>query len=529
MRTPWSLLALVALVALAALACGRGGAPGAASEELVVAAPGEPDSPGVGADLGIHPINANIYETLVRLTPDFQVAPLLATRWQLRPRNTWRLHLRQGVKMHDGTALTAGAVLWTMQRIARAGGGGMGIGESSVRIINDTTVDITPTHPNRRLIEQLARPDWGIMATGSDPAVRPVGTGPFLFVEYAKGDHLTVERFDDYWQEKARLRRLRFNFLPDANARVLALRAGDVHVAADLPRGAARAVRMLPDVAVATSPVGGYGALYVNVHGRPPYELGRSWAIRRAIGYAVDRTRLVEIAWRGTAEPTQTLEPAALLGRSAGLISGALFDPGRARRVLAGAGWTPGRDGIRVKAGRRLDLTFVVDSPDSDVDRSMGVVVQDQLRDVGLDVRIVEVSDSAAHQRRIRSGAGDLWAMTGAQDDADPCYLADLQFHGGTGRPRSTPPSAYARLFAPGPQFDRLIDACQAAVRADDAQRSAARAMRVLIDEATVVIPLAGTYRVWGLRRGVQGFVPHPSSLSQRWDRVSLAADGVSR
>src|SRR5207245_1655134 len=201
---------------------------------------------------------------------------------------------------------TAAAVVWTMRRIARAGGGPMGSGQSSARVIDDTTLDITPTRPGRRLIEQLANPDWSIMAPGSDSAARPVGTGPFRLGEYARGDHLTVERFDQYWGDRARLRRITFRFLPDPNARLLALRAGDVQVASDLPREAARAARMLPDIAVATSAVGGYEALYVT-EPRP--------AIRRAIVYALDRPRLVEAAWRGSLSGSCSCPTAAPTGR----------------------------------------------------------------------------------------------------------------------------------------------------------------------------------------------------------------------
>src|SRR5437667_1169433 len=490
---------IVWLALSAALACGRRGTPAAARDELVVATPADPDTPDAGSGLGLHPVNANVYETLVRLTPDFSVAPQLATRWQLRSRNTWRLHLRQGVRMHDGTTLTAAAVVWTMRRIARAGGGPMGIGQASVRVIDDTTLDITPTRPARRLVEQLANPDWSIMAPGPDSAPRPVGTGPFRLVEYARGDHLTVERFDQYWGDRARLRRLTFRFLADANARLLALRAGDVQVARDLPREAARAARMLPDIAVATSPVGGYEALYVTE---------QSAAIRRAIIYALDWPRLVEAAWGGTAEPAQLVGPAVLLGRSADLVAGARSDPRRARRLLDGAGWTPLPDGIRAKAGRRLAVTLVIGPPDVDIHRVMATVVQDQLRDAGIDLRIVQLADSAAYRAQIRSGAGDLWTVGGDLNDADPCSLADLPVRGA------------ARRFLHG---------CRAPVPVESAQHSAARALRVLIDEQGVVVPLAGTYRVWGLRREVRGFVPHPSSPSQRWDRVSLATNRVSR
>src|SRR3989454_12337592 len=114
---------IVWLALSAALACGRRGTPAAARDELIVATPADPDTPDAGSGLGLHPVNANVYETLVRLTPDFSVAPQLATRWQLRSRNTWRFHLRPGVRMHDGTTLTAAAVGWAKRRPAPAAGG----------------------------------------------------------------------------------------------------------------------------------------------------------------------------------------------------------------------------------------------------------------------------------------------------------------------------------------------------------------------------------------------------------------------
>src|SRR3989454_4688090 len=144
---------IVWLALSAALACGRRGTPAAARDALAVATPADPDTPDAGSGLGLHPVNANVYETLVRLTPDFSVAPQLATRWQLRSRNTWRFHLRQGVRMHDGTTLTAAAVVWTMRRIAPARGGPLGVGEGAGRGLDDTPPHITPARPAPRPVE----------------------------------------------------------------------------------------------------------------------------------------------------------------------------------------------------------------------------------------------------------------------------------------------------------------------------------------------------------------------------------------
>src|SRR3989454_9598121 len=119
----------------------------------------------------------------------------------------------------------------------------------------------------------------------------------------------------------------------------------------------------------------------------------------------------------------------------------------------------------------------------------MATVVQDQLRDAGIDLRIVQLADSAAYRARIRSGAGDLWTVGGDLNDADPCSVADLPGRGG------------ARRF---------LDACRAAVALDAAQRSPARALHVLGDQEHGVVPLAGHERDGGVRPRGAGVVPPP-------------------
>jgi peptide/nickel transport system substrate-binding protein len=232
----------------------------------------------------------------------------------------------------------------------------------------------------------------------------------------------------------------------------------------------------------------------------------------------VDRERVARDVWRGAADPTPTVVPAAALGVFASHIRGADHDPAAARAILDSAGWRAGADGIRVRGGRRLQLTLLVGFPNPALHRPMPELVQGALREIGVDVRIVQVPDDAAWQARVRSGEGDLWAEAGGQNDANPCFLSQLLFYSG---PRLRP-SGYARLFAPGPSLDRFIDACREGRTREQVERSAADAERVLVDDEVVVIPLAATRRVWGVGDRVRGFVPHPSSLSQRWDRVEL-------
>jgi len=496
----------------------------AKSRPLVIAVVGDGYNTTTGADVGIYPVNANIYETLVRLSPTYQIEPLLAKTWEFVPPNTWRFRLRTRVPFHDGSILTAKDVVWTMQRIARTPGGTMGLGPSSARAVDDSTVEITPVRPNRRLVEQLTHPNWSILAVGTEPGKKTVGTGPYHLVEYVKGDHITVEKFARYWGAAPKVDRITFRFFPDPNVRLMALRSDEVDMAADLPRESAAAVKNAPGISVTRSPVGGYEAIYVNMHGAAPFDLGSDAAIRRAIAQAIDKAAITRNVWLGNAEPAATLMPASMLGGNARRVSAPEFDTSRAMRTLDSAGWVRGPDGFRRKHARRLALTLIVGFPNAEIHRPMPEVLQAQLRRVGIDVKIEEVADDAAYQARIRKGDGDLWAEAGGQNDGNPCFLPDLLFYGG-----ASGGSAYSRLFAPGPRFDRVIDGCRSAIKPQDVQRLAAEAMRILTNETVVVIPLAGTYRIWGLRDGVEGFVAHPSSLSQSWSKVQLSASLAGR
>ena len=325
----------------------------------------------------MYPTNVGIYESLVRVTSDYQVEPLLATSWEFVKPNTWRLKLRQDVTFHDGQKFTAEAVKFSMDRIAKAGGGTPGIGPESVKIVDDYTVEITPSRPNLRLIQQITHPNYSIIAPGSDPTKKPVGTGPFRFMEYVKGERIVVERNPNYWGEQAKLDKITFRFIPDDNTRALALKAGEVQLIYDAPRELTSDLSSTPGLKVVTSQVGAYEALYVNAHGQPPHDIGADRLVREAIASAIDKQSIVRDVWRGNAEVNSSMIPVRILGSAASKVQGSSFDPARAKQLLERAGWvdTDG-DGIREKAGRKLSLVMVVGFPTPEIHRPMPEVVQ---------------------------------------------------------------------------------------------------------------------------------------------------------
>ena len=524
----WAVVAVSAL-GLAGLlgACGGGGADGEGEESatpqrggtlVIGAAEDSYESKGAEADVGQYPLNTNIFEGLVRMDAEYGIVPALATEWEFRPPNTWRFMLREGVQFHDGTPFDAQAVKYTFDRVAETGGGTLGLGPKSTKIVDDFTVDVTPKFENRRLVEQAVHPSYSIIAPGSNPGTKPIGTGPFQFSSYRKQEEIAVTRFEGYWGEKALLDGIRFRFLPEANARRLALEAGEVDLIVDVPREAVESLKS-KGFTVSTSPVGAYSALYQNISGKKGYTILQDSAVRHAIAYGFDRDALVGSVLEGLAEDEQTMIPARLLGEdNAGKVEGYSYDPDRAKQLLEEAGWTASGDGIRSKEGKKLELTLVNGFPSAQTHGSVPEFLQGELAKVGIGIKIVKTPDTASYEERLASGEGDLWIEQGSQNDANPAFLPALLFwsvglYGDIG---------YQPLFAPGKAFDQLVVKALAGPDSEEVKSIVADAVKVLIDDEAVVTPLAGIYRITAMKSKVKRFDAHPSGLQVRYERVFL-------
>lgn len=475
------------------------------------------------ANVGMYPLNTNIFESLVALTPDYQITPMLAESWEFVAPGTWKIALRKNVTFHDGTAFKADAVKFTFDRIASNGGGVMGIGPDSTVVIDDYTVEITPTYVNMRLMEQIGHPNSSIMPVGLNPAEKRIGTGPFREVEYVAADHYTVEANNDYWGEgKAKVGKIQFNFYPDPTARLLALQAGDVELITDVPRESASQIEAMGNTML-KGPVGAYEAMYIQIHGTGDYALGSDPVIREAIALAVNRDQVISSAWQGNADPGTTMIPPAMLGDSVSLVAAPVFDINQAKSVLEASGWVAGDGGMRAKDGKPLALTLINGFATADAHGSVPELLQAQLKEVGIDVKIVETPDTATYEQRLSVGEGDLWLEAGSQNDGNPAFLPALLF--GSPEPDGDPESTmYGRAFAPGKAFDDAIARSNEALETPEVQKAAAEAMNIVINTDHVAIPLCGFYRIVGHTSAVQAFELHSSGVNQRW--TSLAMGG---
>ena len=471
---------------------------------------------GPEANVGQYPLNANIFEGLVRMDPDYGIVPVLATSWTVRG-DTWRFKLRRGVRMHNGETFDAKSVKHSFDLIADQGGGSPGLTKQGTKIVDPYTVDVTPKLPNLRLIEQIVHPIYSIAAAGTDPVKQPTGTGPFRFGTYDRQEQLVVNRFAGYWGTPALLDRIVFKFLPDNNARRLALESGDVALILGVANETAANLKS-KGFSVYVSPAGAYEAIYHNISGRKGHTILQDSDVRHAIQYAIDREALIAGVFNGQAKAEQTMIPARVLGDHARTVKGYTHDTAKAMALLESAGWAAGDGGVRTKAGKPLELQLISGFPDSDVHSGVPEFVQDQLKRVGIDVKIVKTVDSAGYTARTKTNEGDLWLERGNQNDANPSFLPALLFseRGLFG------PNDYQTMFAPGGEFEKLITESLTAPAGERVKALVAEAMHVLIDEEAIVVPLAGISQISASSDKVSGFVAQPSALQVRYDRLGL-------
>jgi ABC-type transport system substrate-binding protein len=522
------LLALALVLGFLASACGGGdevsqeGPSGAADveAEIRIAAPEDqwPDNGSAAkATHFMYVMNVNVYEPLIYLAPDYSFKPGLAERWELQPDGkTWRFFLRRGVKFHDGKDFNADDVVWTwgvrqlegktLSTVADT------LDASSVKKVDDYTVDFTPAKPNLRLPEQIVHPEGAIVARNTHNDTAPyAGTGPFKVVSYTPKQNAVLERNDAYWGEKPKVKRLNIRFLPDAQTRLEALRAGQVDFVIDLPPEAATSVESDSALRVVRSQPARNHLIYVN---RNPNRITSDRAVREAVSYALDRQAYVDVVLEGNGEPGRWMAPRFVLGSAADTVTPLSRDLGRARKVLDDAGWRLGPDGVRSKDGKPLTLILL---GQQEVAESALLVIQANLKEAGIDVAIKKTPDAATRRTLYDNGKGDfdLDLEPPNQNDGNPAFLPVLRMYS------KSPNTAQ---FAPGAEFDALAERALAAPTTGEVQQLSAQMMQLLINQEYIVDALAGVFRIYGMSKRVQFEDPHPSFTNQTWLKLRVSS-----
>ncbi|GAB2673916.1 ABC transporter substrate-binding protein [Kribbella swartbergensis] len=242
-----------------------------------------------------------MYEKLVELGPDLKPVPRLAEQWESDAQaTTWRFTLRDAT-FHDGHKLTSEDVLYSLARIADPKVPER-VAQSSLatldlrrsRAVDPRTVELVLAAPNAEFPALLAGIGTQIVRDGFTDPTRPIGTGAFRFVSFDAGRSMVASRFDDYWDEPARIDELHI-LSADAEARANAVQGGQAEYANDMTATFARTAEAGTAVRIVAAKASTMQAFVMKCD-RPPFD---NPDVRMAFKLLADRQRLVDVVLAG--------------------------------------------------------------------------------------------------------------------------------------------------------------------------------------------------------------------------------------
>ena len=308
----------------------------------------------------------HIYDVLIFRNHDLELEPALAESWKPIDDKTWEVKLRKDVKWHDGSPFTADDVLFTVERSPNPPGAVSSMGRFLVqngkqwKKIDDHTLQISTPKPYPNMPRDLSvthmiskRAAQGASTADFDSGKAAIGTGPYKFVEYVRGDRVVLKANPDWFRGKPKWDNVTLKVISSNPTRIAALVSGAVDVIDAVSPEDLDSLKKNPRVAVHSTTTNRVVLLWVDagkdvtpkikaVDGKDlfPNPL-RDWRVRKAISKAIDRKAMVERVMEGTAEPASQFKAPGHSGHNPALKPEG-FDPEGAKKLLAEAGYPNG-------------------------------------------------------------------------------------------------------------------------------------------------------------------------------------------
>lgn len=335
-------------------------------------------------------INLLTNNLLFKIDPEtLEVKPDLCESYEQVSDTEYLFKLREGVKFHHGKEFDAEDVVASIENAKEYPASSPYTGEiASVEAVDKYQVKMTLVEPYSNLLYDLAYHfnyilPKDLLESGHDFAAEPVGTGPYKFVSWQRGSQITLEKFDDYWDETEMptIKTIIWKLIPEGTSRTLALETGEVDVIYQVETADVERLKANPDVHVEekTSVENFYMPLNTAV---APFD---DVNLRQAINCAIDRDAIIFGALNGYGTPSYSAVPLGYEGAYEGNANH--FDLEKAQEYLEAWGGDPAS----------VDLVILCRT---DENTRVATVIQDNLSKIGINVTIEQVDTPSWHSRR---------------------------------------------------------------------------------------------------------------------------------
>ncbi len=467
---------------------------------LTVGMPGDV----VGLDPHIHLMSIdqsvlliNLYDRVVWYNFEGEPQGLLLESWKNLSDTEWELRLRGGVTFHNGEPWNAEAFVWNWTRTLDSGEPRHARLESlaqsgTAEVIDEYTVKITTAQPDPLLLDNMSNyfmiaPQY-VEEVGDDAfAEKPVGTGPFRFVEWVKGDHLTLEANLDYWGGAPKVKTLILRPISEVATRIAALQAGEVDLIMAVPTDRVQTLESDPDITVIAAPIN--GVVYVQMFpdspkggGEPLNDVG----VRQALNYAVNVDEIIEFLLSGYGKRAATIVNSSAFGFDPDLEPYP-YDPDKAKELLAEAGYPNG-----------FTIGFDLASLGTPNDLLVIQAVIADWAEVGINVELNQMETAAIVPLKLEFEIAPLFYWYFRGFDADGVLYRQLHSSG-----------AWFYYAGWTPEVDELLDAQHTNVDRE-ARLAILKQFQAKFKEDAPYVSLYEPMSIYALNNRVVGFVPQP-------------------
>ena len=512
---------LFLLVVPAILACGGSGE-SAPSRNTIIDSRDTYDprslDPALSTDVPTGRAVAYIFDGLTRFTPDAKVVAGLAKSYDVTPDGiTYTFHLRSGVKFHDGRPFVAKNVVATFQRVldpATKGGRGWPLypikgaedyAASKAKTIaglaapDDSTVVVTLKEPFAIFPKLLAMPVTSIIPDNpsADFGQKPVGTGPWKFVEWKHDDYLRFARNPDYFDGAPKTDSLMARIIPEMSTATAEFAAGNVDVLS-VPDQASKSWDADPEKKklLTSAPALRFWYVAINTTRGPLTDV----RVRQALNYAVDVNTMLSQVMAGRGAVAAGVVP-PILGGADPDRKGYSHDIAKAKQLLAAAGHPNGID-VDLWAGT------------TDQSPRLSQTIQANLAEAGIRAKIVQ-RDASSVREAARKGQTDLTLKEWWADYPDAENFLYPLLHS-----KNKGPGGNVSFYS-NPHFDALID--QAHREQDEAKRNSlyTQADQIQFNDAPMVY-LFFYKDLYAVQPWIKGFTVPAVFNGQRWTDVTI-------
>lgn len=370
-------------------------------------------------------IISNVYEGLIKYSKDStKLEPSLAESWDVSSDGlTYTFHLRKGVKFQDGTDFNADAVKFNVERqLAPKVTEDMTYASfvygsvKDVQVVDTNTVKINLKSPSTPFLSNLAMSlgapivsPKALQDNKNNVNEKPVGTGPYSFVSWTKGQNIVLKRNDSYWGTKAVTTNVIFKFIADNSARVVALSNGEADIIDGID---ATVVKQIQDGGNKIYEAPGMNVNYMAYNtSKAPFN---NVKVRTAISQAVNVPELVKSLYQGYAEPATSVMPSFMPGYDAS-VKQVAFDQAAAKAALTAAGVTS----VHI-------ITYTNPRPYNTANgQALAEAIQGYLKNVGVTAKI-DAFDWTTYKQKVKAGDYDICFYGWTGDNGDPDNFMSL-------------------------------------------------------------------------------------------------------